>query len=294
MFDSSKFKQLFLFLFFVLLPINVSSYEWTTIKAVASFYPIEIILLNLTAGVSGISVDCLAPNYSGCLHDYSLNTKDMQKLQNADLFIANGAGMENFIEKIAKANPNLKIAKLSDGIKLIKDGYGIENSHTWVSVSNAILMTENLSQFLSNVDPKNSLFYKRNAVLYKEKLARLLTEMKQQLIRYKGRKIITFHEAFPYFASEFGLEIVDVIEREPASKPSAKELVETINIVNKNKIKVLFAELQYPADAANIIAKETGAKVYILDPAVSGELKPNAYIEIMRGNLKTLKEALSK
>ncbi|MCK9582490.1 MAG: metal ABC transporter substrate-binding protein [Endomicrobiales bacterium] len=294
MFNSSKFKQLFLLSFLVLLPINIFSKEQPTIKAIASFYPIRIILLNVTNGVSGISVDSLAPNYSGCLHDYSLNTKDMQKLQNADLFIANGAGMENFIEKVAKTNPNLKIAKLSDGIKLIEDSYGIENSHTWVSVSNAILMTENLSQFLSNVDPKNSLLYKKNADLYKEKLGKLLTEMKQQLNQYKGRKIITFHEAFPYFASEFGLEIADVIEREPASKPSAKELVETINTVNKNKIKVLFAEPQYPADAANIIAKETGAKVYILDPVVSGELKPDAYIEIMRGNLKTLKESLSK
>jgi len=294
MLKSPHLRHLFLFLFFVLLPINVFSYEQKTIKVVASFYPIRIILLNLTIGVSGISVDSLAQNFSGCLHDYSLNTKDMQKLQNADLFIANGAGMESFIEKVAKTNPNLKITKLSDGIKLIKDSYGIENSHTWVSVSNAILMTENLSQFLSNVDPKNSLLYKKNADLYKEKLGKLLAKMKEELKPYKGRKIITFHEAFPYFASEFGLEIADVIERETASKPSAKELVETINIVKKNKIKVLFAEPQSPADAANIIAKETGAKVYILDPGVSGEFEPDAYIDLMQKNLETLKEALSQ
>lgn len=287
-------RQLYLFLFMALLPINVFSYKTSELKVVASFYPIQIILLNLTQGVPDISVDCLAKNFSGCLHDYSINTKDMKTLQNADLLIANGAGMESFIEKVAATNPKLKIAQLAEGIELIKDTNGTKNPHIWVSVSNTILMTENLSRFLSNADPKNLLTYKNNALIYKEKLENLLVEMKMELKQYKGRKIITFHESFPYFANEFNLEIAAVIEREPASKPSAKELVETINIVKKNKITALFAEPQYPADVANVIAKETGAKVYILDPAVTGELNKDAYIDTMKKNLIILKEALSR
>ena len=97
------------------------------------------------------------------------------------------------------------------------------------------------------------------------------------------------------FAKEFNLNIVDVIEREPGTEPSPKELEETIDKVKELKVKALFAEPQYPAKAAEVIAKETGAKVYTLDPAVTGESKADAYddyINTMKKNLDVLKEAL--
>jgi zinc transport system substrate-binding protein len=116
--------------------------------------------------------------------------------------------------------------------------------------------------------------------------------MKTALAPYKGRKIITFHDAFPYFAEEFGLSIAAVVEREPGSAPSAKDLSETIDLIRKAGIKVLFSEPQYPATAVETIARETGAKVYLLDPGVTGPDDPGAYITIMKANLKTLLEAL--
>ena len=114
----------------------------------------------------------------------------------------------------------------------------------------------------------------------------------KSLDNVKNRDIVTFHEAFPYFAKEFNLNIVGVIEREPGSEPSAKELQETIEQVKKLKVKALFAEPQYPAKAAETIAKETGSKVYTLDPVVTGPMDADAYINIMDSNLKILEEAL--
>ena len=102
---------------------------------------------------------------------------------------------------------------------------------------------------------------------------------------------MTFHEAFPYFAKEFDLNIVEVIEREPGSEPSPKELEETIKKVRELNVKALFAEPQYPAGAANTIAKESGATLYTLDPVVTGEANENsanAYIEAMKKNAEVL------
>jgi zinc transport system substrate-binding protein len=117
--------------------------------------------------------------------------------------------------------------------------------------------------------------------------------MHEGLKDIQSRDIITFHEAFPYFAREFNLKIVAVIEREPGSEPSAKELAETIDIVKKAKVKALFAEPQYPTKAAEAIARESGAKLYTLDPSVTGPMTADAYVAIMEKNLAELRKALN-
>jgi len=257
---------------------------------VASFYPVYIIALNVADGINGVKVVNMTPPVTGCLHDYSVTAGDMKNLENADIFLANGAGMESFMDKIAGKYPGLKTAELSRGITLIKNSAG-ENPHVWVSVSNAIKMTENCAEALSKADNKNAELYKKNAAKYIKELNDLKKQMNAILARYSGRKIITFHEAFPYLAKEYNLDIAAVIEREPGSEPSAKELAETINLVRKTNIKSLFAEPQYPSSSADAIARETGANVYILDPAVTGEDSKEAYIKIMKKNLAVIVKA---
>ncbi len=262
------------------------------IKIVASFYPVYIITKNVTRDVPGVSVKNLTPPLTGCLHDYAVTTNDMKKLADAQVFVANGAGMESFLDKIIAQHPQLKIIQLADGIPLIKGG-GEEgdNPHVWVSVANAITQVKNLGKAMEKYDPAHKEFYRKNVSSYVAKLEALRQKMENELAPYKGRPIITFHEAFPYFAQEFGFKIATVVEREPGSEPSAKELAETIDLVKKAGIKALFSEPQYPVSAAQTIAKETGAKVYVLDPAVTGPDDYDAYLNIMENNLKVLKKA---
>jgi zinc transport system substrate-binding protein len=262
-------------------------------RILASFYPMYIMAINVAKDVPGVSVANLVPPLTGCLHDYSLTTGDMKRFVDADIFVANGAGMESFLDKVIAQYPDLKVAQLSEGIPLIK-GQGNEgdNPHVWVSISNAIAQVKNLCKDLEKFDPAHKDIYQKNTDEYVSKLEALRQKMHVALDKYKGKGIVTFHEAFPYFAQEFGLKIAAVVEREPGSEPSAWELAQTIDLVKKSGIKALFAEPQYPASAANSIAKETGAKVYILDPAVTGPQDPDAYIKIMEANLATLKEAL--
>ncbi len=260
---------------------------------VASFYPVYIIAMNVADGIEGVKVVNMTPPFTGCLHDYSVTSKDIKNLENAGIFLINGAGMESFLDKIAAKYPGLKTAELSKGIPLIKNSEGA-NPHVWVSVSNTIIMVENCSKALSEADTKNAELYKKNAAKYIKELNDLKTEMDAGLSKYKGRKIITFHEAFPYFAKEYKFDIAAVIEREPGSEPSAKELAGTIDLVRKTKIKTLFAEPQYPSGSADAVARETGAKVYILDPAVTGDNDKEAYIKIMKKNLSVLVNAFGE
>ncbi|MDD5439803.1 MAG: metal ABC transporter substrate-binding protein, partial [Candidatus Omnitrophica bacterium] len=258
---------------------------------VTSFYPVYITTLNVAGHITGVRVTNLTRPVTGCLHDYSLTADDMKKLATADILVINGYGMESFFTDVAKRYPRLKTIDLSDGIPVIT-GPGGDNPHVWVSITNAIIQVHTLGKALAALDPVHKDIYSKNASEYAERLEALKTTMHRELGAFRGKKIVTFHEAFPYFAREFGLETSAVIEREPGSQPSARELATTIDIIKANGIKAIFAEPQYPAMAAQTIAKETGSRVYTLDPAVTGPDTPEAYLVIMEKNLATLKKAL--
>ncbi len=259
----------------------------------ASFYPMYIMVLNVAQGMTGVRVVNMTKPQTGCLHDYQLTPQDMKTLSTAWAFVVNGGGMESFVDKAVKQQPNLKIINASRGIELIKgDGNEGDNPHVWVSVGDAILQVKNIAEGLSAIDPPNATKYHANAEVYVAKLEALRKRMHDGLANISSREIITFHEAFPYFAKEFNLNIVAVIEREPGSEPSARDLAETIKIIRSHKVKALFAEPQYSPKAAETIAHETGIKVSVLDPAASGSDCPDAYIDIMESNLKSLVSAL--
>lgn len=281
--------------------------ESSRLKLLASFYPIAIMALNITDGVEGVAVESMAQQQTGCLHDFQMTTADMKKAETADAFLINGAGMEGFLDKISDQLPELPVIDSSTGIPLIASGEdhhhdGGEghdhdqeayNPHLWVSITNCMEQVRNLSEGIIALDPEHEAEYRENTETYLEKLSALRDKMHSALDHVKNKDIITFHEAFPYFAEEFGLHIAAVINREPDSQPSAKELADTIRLVRETGVKALFVEPLYPETSADIIAAETGAQVYVLDPAVSGEWDKNAYLTAMESNLQVLAQALN-
>lgn len=281
--------------------------ESSRLKLLASFYPIAIMALNITDGVEGVAVESMAQQQTGCLHDFQMTTADMKKAETANAFLINGAGMEGFLDKISDQLPELPVIDSSTGIPLIASGEdhhhdGGEghdhdqedyNPHLWVSITNCMEQVRNLSEGIIALDPEHEAEYRENTETYLEKLSALRDKMHSALDHVKNKDIITFHEAFPYFAEEFGLHIAAVINREPDSQPSAKELADTIRLVRETGVKALFVEPLYPETSADIIAAETSAQVYVLDPAVSGEWDKNAYLTAMESNLQVLEQALN-
>ena len=264
-------------------------------RIVTSFYPMYVATINITDGVDGVEVYNMTKPQTGCLHDYQLMTDDMKTLEKADAFVINGAGMEDFMDKVTEQQKKLKVIDASRGIELIHDDEEGDNPHVWLSVTDAITQVRNIADQLKEADPAHAAAYEKNAAAYIEKLTSLKSEMHAALDNVPHKDIVTFHEAFPYFAKEFNLNIIGVVEREPGTEPTPTELQETIEQVNALPTKVLFTEPQYSPAAAETIARETGAKIYTLDPVVTGEATPaakNAYIDTMKKNMKTLQEAL--
>ena len=265
-----------------------------TFHIVTSFYPMYIDVINLTDGVEGVTVTNMTKPQTGCLHDYQLTTEDMKTLETADAFVVNGAGMESFLDKVIKMQEGMTVIDASRGIDLMEED-GEANPHVWLSITKDIEQVKNIRDQLKEADPAHADQYEANAAAYLAKLEALKTEMHATLDDVPHKDIVTFHEAFPYFAEEFGLHILGVIEREPGADPTPAELETTIEQVKELPVKVLFAEPQYSPAAAETIARETGAKLYSLDSVVTGDATPDAkdaYLEAMRKNMETLKEAL--
>ena len=262
------------------------------ITITATFYPLYIMLLNITNAVPGVKVTMLAPPETGCLHDYQLTTKDMEAVSDCNILVANGAGMEEFLDKILASRSATTIVA-ADGYELLNG-----NPHVWVSPEGAIYEVQTIVKGLARLDPKRADQYNINGLIYIGKIKELSSRMHAALDKYAGSAVITFHEAFPYFAAEFNLKPVAVIEREAGTTPNAKELAKIVTIIRTRQKAgepvYLFAEEQYSPEAASIIAAETGLAVYELDPAVTGSPESDAYIKAMDQNTEVLEKAFSE
>ena len=268
--------------------------------AVTSFYPIWLLTLNLTQGIEEITVHNLAAPETGCLHDYQLTGGDLKALSTADLFLINGAGMESYLDTVFEAFPELAVVDASDGIELMANPEGSEtpfNAHIWLDPDMAKIMAENLCRGLRDVFPEHAEALDANLAAYKERLTAMDEKVKEVLAPYAGREIITFHEAFPYFAQHYGLSVAAVIALEPEEALSPRELGEMVKLIEEKGSIPLFTEPQYPSLAAEVISSETGAPLYMLDPCVTapeGEVPLDWYEQIMQKNADVLVKAFAE
>ena len=272
---------------------------------VTSFYPIWLFTLNLTDGLADVEVRNLAAPNTGCLHDYQLQTADMKALADADAFLVNGAGMEAFLPMIYGAFPELPVIIAAKGIPLLGDGDAIEigeeedpeevNAHLWLDAGRAIRMCENLAGGLAQVMPEHADAIQANLEAYTARLQALDQTLREGLGTLSRRDIVTFHEAFPYFAEAYGLHVAAVVNREPGEPLTPVQLAQVTEAVRELGNIPLFVEPQYEDLSARTISAETGAPVYILDPAVTGpetDVPLDYYETVMLRNMETLQEAL--
>ena len=273
---------------------------------VTSFYPLWIFTLNLTQGLEGVTVKNLAAPTVGCLHDYQLQTSDMKTLSGADVFLVNGAGMEAFLPQIQSAFPDLPVVVASEQIPLLGENGAMilgdaeeegVNAHLWLDAARALRMSENLAAGLIRVMPEREEAITANLTAWEARLQALDEELKNGLKSLPRKDIVTFHEAFPYFAEAYGLRVVAVVNKEPGETVSSAQMARLAEAIRSLGNPPLFVEPQYEDLSARVLAAETGAPVFTLDPVVTGpeENPPLDYYEtVMRRNMETLQQALGQ
>ena len=264
------------------------------IEIAATTLPVYEFTAALCEGTN-IHVSRLITEEVSCLHDYSLQAKQMKTAENADRIIISGAGLEDFLNdvltdssKLIDASRNIEI-HCGETAHQEHEGHNHEqDAHIWLDPRNAKMMAANICEQLSAAYPQHTETFSNNLLVLNEKFDNLIAYANKELSALTCRELITFHDGFSYMAVAFDLTILHAIEEESGSEVSAEELIEMINIVSEHKIPAIFTEKNSSGAAASIIANETGIRTYVLDMAMSGD----SYFTAMYHNLDTLKEAL--
>ena len=230
-----------------------------------------------------------------CLHDYSLSVRQVKAIEQADLVVLSGAGLEDFMSGVLDGK---NVVDASAGVELLScehdHDHGHEHhdhetdSHIWLSPSNAMQMATNICKELSLRYPQHSAVFSANLSALLADLQTLEAYGNEQLSDLACRELITFHDGFGYLANSFDLQILAAVEEESGSEASAAELKELIGMVCEHNLPAIFTEKSGSVSAAGIISRETGVKIYDLDMAMAG----SSYFDAMYHNINTIKEAL--
>lgn len=257
-------------------------------KIVTSFYPIYGMVANLTQNAQNVELTNMTETNVGCLHDYTLTTSDMKKIEDADVLIQNGLGLEEFMDKIIQTYPDLKIINSSEQVTNILTENEQNNPHIWTSIQNYKQQVQTIAQKLIEYNPENASIYQTNCQQYLQKLQELQNNYKEQ-VNLKGQKAICLNEALTYLAEELEMDVTTVQTNHEESTLSADSLKDLISKMKNENIQIILIDKEDNTQNAETLANETGAKIYKLDSAMSGSGKLDDYYLSMQNNLEILK-----
>jgi zinc transport system substrate-binding protein len=275
----------------------------------ASFYP----MYDFSVKIGGDRVKVINMVPSGIEpHDWEPAAADIAGLEEASVFVYNGAGMEHWAPDVLGSLRNKKLVAVeaSKGIKLMEGHHDededsgeehdhegeVHDPHVWLSPVNAKLVMENIKNAMASADPDGKKYYESNYDKYAAECDLLDKEFESALSGLARRDIIVTHQAFGYMCARYGLNQVPISGLSPDSEPDPSRMAEIIDFTKKNNVKVVFFEELASPKIAESIAASTGARVDMLNP-IEGlddeEISAGEdYFSIMRRNLKSLVAAL--
>lgn len=247
-----------------------------------------------------VSVTSLVPK-NGDVHTFEPKPADIRAVAKADLLVMNGLGLDDWLERtIANASregaPLVKLAVDLPSVTLLSgDEAGTQNPHLWLDVKYAELYVDRIVAALQGVDGAHAEQYQRQGAAYRNRLEELDSWVRDQVaaIPQPDRKIVTFHDAFPYYAREYGITIVGVAVPAPGQDPSAGDTAALVEAIRAAGVKAIFSEAQFPAKLVEQLAAETNARVVadLYDDSV-GDPPLATYEGIVRWDTQQLVDAL--
>lgn len=241
---------------------------------VASLHPLMSDLARQVGGDAVTVVPIIEPGAD--MHSFSPRPSDMQKLQDADLVLAAGKGMENYLDSLRdtfRGKPEilevgLKIPSLTigkDQLYVCCPGHAGNtiDPHWWHSIDHTARAARIVADIFSDADPANKEVYRRNAAAYSKELKQLKAWASKELSKVPRakRKLVTAHTAYAYFAKEFGFRMVSVQGLNPEQAATPQLMAEAVRIIREENVAAVFPEIGGRNSGVNALQRETGVKL---------------------------------
>jgi ABC-type Zn uptake system ZnuABC Zn-binding protein ZnuA len=260
------------------------------------------IFADLAAQVAGpdASVQSIAPA-GASVEDFAPRPEDARKVADARVVIVNGLGLDRWADALLRnASKDARVVVLSDGLPRLDVGeagpFTEGNPHFWFDVKYGRAYVERIRDALVAADPAHAEGYRGRAASYVADLDRLEAEIRTKVatIPQARRKLVTSHDAFPYFAKAYGFTVVGFAQPEPDKEPSPSELADLIDKVKEEQVVAIFSEAQVSPRLAETLAREAGVKTIVADlPTDSlGDPPADSYVGMMRVIVDKIVQAL--
>jgi len=241
---------------------------------VASLHPLMSDLARKVGGDTVTVISIIEPGAD--MHSFSPRPSDMQKLQDADLVLAAGKGMENYLDSLRdtfRGKPEivevgLKIPSLTIGKDQLyvccpaHAGNAID-PHWWHSIDHTARAARIVADIFSDADPTNKKVYQSNAAAYSKELKQLKAWASKELSKVPRakRKLVTAHTAYAYFAKEFGFQMVSVQGLNPEQEATPQLRAEAVRIIREENVAAMFPEINGRNNGVKALQRETGVKL---------------------------------
>lgn len=240
-------------------------------------------------------------------HHFEPNPEEIFRINRADIFMYTTPAMEPWAVPIAKGTDNkkLRVVEAGQGIPLLPTGgreaddhgHGSADPHIWLDFAQAATMVTNIEQAFSAADPVHAANFHANAERYRSRLSELDREYRQILSGCSSKMLLHGgHYAFGYLARRYGLTYISAFPAGGDSEPSARQMIDLVNLMKENHLRYVFYEELASPRTADTLARETGAQLLLLNGAHTisrNELAQGTdFFAIMERNLKNLQEGL--
>lgn len=269
------------------------------LRVTASFYPLEYAVEQ----VGGDRVEVSSLTRPGAEpHDLELTPKQVAGLTRSALMVYERGFQPAVDDAVAQLGSDVTAFDVSRSadldLTIAEDDQGPDRSgrrttdpHFWLDPVRYSAVAGAIEQELAAKDPAHAAAYRQNATAFRAHLATLDEQLRTGLASCRNPYLVTGHAAFGYLAARYGLTQVSVAGVSPDEEPSATELQEIMRTVEEKKVTTVYAETLVSPALVDTIARETGARVDVLDP-IEGITEQSAgtdYLEVMEANLATLR-----
>jgi len=250
-----------------------------------------------------VQIDAIVP--AGIdVHTFEPAPSEVSKIAGADLVLMNGLGLDEWVVSLVDAakQSNANVLRLGEdldsyGFQYLFDSEGLPDPHVWLDPTAAELFLQKIASRV--VEDRPTLTSEIRAAL-DEGRASLQAQSQAARIAFSAipesrRKIVTFHDAFGYFARTYDITIVGVAIASPGQDPSAREIAALIDAIRAAGVTTVFSEVQFPSKVLNSIAAETGATVLAdLYSDALGAAPGDTYIGAMRANATVIVASMQR